>query len=262
MIIVLFLCSSAYAKHIENADIKEPRLVADQLYAWDCPEGNLGIFMVGKFNSREQMEETFSLSREIGEYKGRTWKLSDILVSTGFNANGDVANWEVSGPKPLLLSYVRKLEEQHEDDSLLYDFGYWYVNFKPSAYWEEMPISEESDITEDDLGYCLVGYFEDIDLNNDGELEEVKVITPCEIFTNSACGDDTGTTIKIIDSQGYMVFWDEVFRFQPVEHIVLEDVDGDGTLEIAVSAGRHDVYEPMTHVYGWRGGKYERINEQ
>ena len=33
-----------------------------------------------------------------------------------------------------------------------------------------------------DLGRCLSGYFEGIDLNDNGRLETVKVIEPCSFF--------------------------------------------------------------------------------
>lgn len=134
-ILILFLFSTVYAQEIENIENKEPVLVADQLYWWE-QEGNLGISIGGKFYSREEMAETFNLLKEIGTFKSEKWKLCDILVSIDFNANGDVATWEVSGPKPLLLSYVKELEARYSDKSLFYSFSYFFINFKPSAFWE------------------------------------------------------------------------------------------------------------------------------
>jgi len=115
---------------------QEAVLVTDQKYYWES-EGNLGIRIFGKFNSPEQTMGTLNLTKEIGTFKYRKWKLIDILVSMDFNANGDVATWEVSGPKPLLLEYLENLEAKHKDNSLFYDFGYSFINFKPSAYWEK-----------------------------------------------------------------------------------------------------------------------------
>ncbi len=126
---VVFLLNGCASVHPEAV------LVADQKYYWES-EGNLGISIFGKFNSSEQMTETLSLAKEIGTFKSRKWKLNDIIVSMDFNANGDVATWKVSGPKPLLLKYLEDLEAKHKDHSLFYDFGYSFINFKPTAYWE------------------------------------------------------------------------------------------------------------------------------
>lgn len=115
---------------------QEAVIVADQKYCWES-EGNLGISISGKFNSSEKMAETLNLNKEIGTFNSRKWKLVDILVSMDLNANGDVATWEVSGPKPLLSNYLEDLEAKYKDNSLFYDFGYSFVNFKPAAYWEE-----------------------------------------------------------------------------------------------------------------------------
>jgi hypothetical protein len=54
-------------------------------------------------------------------------------VSADFNGAGSVATWQVSGPKPLLLAYLESLKSQYEDNSLFYDFGYRFINFKPST---------------------------------------------------------------------------------------------------------------------------------
>jgi len=85
------------------------------------------------------MAETLSLSKEVGTFNGRKWKLSDILVSADFNANGYVADWKVSGPKPLLLDYLEQLKagDDEQGGHLFYDFGYSFINFKPTAYWED-----------------------------------------------------------------------------------------------------------------------------
>jgi len=111
-------------------------IVADQKYYWG-PEANAGVSIFGKFNSSKLMNETLNLSKEIGLFKSKKWTLSDILVSMDLNANGDVASWIVSGPKPLLLSYLKELKNRYQDKTLFYDFSYTFIECKPTAYLEQ-----------------------------------------------------------------------------------------------------------------------------
>ena len=120
---------------IENIENKQALLVPDQLY-WGESEGNLGISFTGKFSTTEQMAETLNLLKVVGSFNSKEWKLHEILVSTNLNANGDVATWTVSGPMPLLLDYLEQLKAKNNYTALFYDFGYSFVNFKPSAFWE------------------------------------------------------------------------------------------------------------------------------
>jgi hypothetical protein len=113
-------------------------LVAD-VYYWTGPEGNLGIEITGKFQSKDQQKDMLNVSKEIGTFKGKkypfeptTWTLLDILVSADFNANGSVATWRVSGPKPLLCDYLDRLKRAYEDKSVFYDFRYEFIDFRPS----------------------------------------------------------------------------------------------------------------------------------
>lgn len=110
-------------------------VVADKYY-WPGPEGNLGLKITGKFISLEKEAATFDLLQEIGQFRGRQWKLADILVAVDLNANGNVATWQVSGPRPLITEYLDRLRKQYEDRSLFYDFGFTYVNFKPTIALE------------------------------------------------------------------------------------------------------------------------------
>lgn len=96
---MLIFCTAVYAQENLDADSKDTVVVADQLYWWE-KEGNLGVSVGGKFNSAEQMAQTLYPLKEIGVFRSRKWKLHEILVSVDFNANGNVATWLVSGPKP------------------------------------------------------------------------------------------------------------------------------------------------------------------
>jgi hypothetical protein len=132
-LVALSLLSGVCAEAPEAVGDEEIEIVADQLYWWE-PEGNLGAGISAKFNSRKQMEETLSLTGKIGSFKSKQWVLGDILVSMDLNANGDVAYWTVSGPKPLVSEYLKELEAAYKDRSLFYDFGYSEINYKPTAY--------------------------------------------------------------------------------------------------------------------------------
>ena len=113
--------------------------ISDSLF-WAEKEGNLGLEIIGKFQSEEKLLEVLNLNREIGKFKSkrmprveRMWILRDILVSIDLNSTGATARWRVSGPKPLITTYVRELERAYEDRSLFYDFGYQVINFHPST---------------------------------------------------------------------------------------------------------------------------------
>jgi len=137
IVLMLFSFSVVFAHEVDNVEWRDPVLVADQLYYWEDDAQNLGVAITGKFNSRKKMAETLDLLQIVGLFQGRAWALADILVTVDLNGNGDVASWEISGPKPLLMSYVKALKVKHEDGSLFYDFGHSFINFKPSAFWEQ-----------------------------------------------------------------------------------------------------------------------------
>ena len=137
-VILLVSVCPAYAQRTDKLEAKKSVLISDQYY-WSAPEGNLGIEVDGKFESEAALITTLALSTEIGVFKDRhypfnvrKWTLRDILVSVDFNGGGSVAKWRVSGPKPLLLSYLDGLRKKNEDRSVFYDLGYRFVIFKPS----------------------------------------------------------------------------------------------------------------------------------
>ncbi len=115
-----------------NIVVPAPVIVADRFY-WSGPQGNLGLSLVGKFIDPEKMIETFELSKVLSVFSGKQWTLRDILVSVDFNANGTTASWKVSGPRPVLEQYLAVLKADYQNKSLLYDFGFSEVNFKPTA---------------------------------------------------------------------------------------------------------------------------------
>ena len=93
-----------------------------------------------------------------------------------------------------------------------------FLNLVFSFSYAECPVKET------DLGRALLAYFKDVELDNYGEPESIKVIEPHRMFTNKQdWQDDTGTVIVIIDSYGNELFWDEVNRYQPINNITIDN---------------------------------------
>jgi hypothetical protein len=114
----------------------EPALVADRLY-YVGPEGNKAYTINGQFNSREHMIDLLRLDAPIGTFAQSEWILADVLISLDCNANGDVAEWSVSGPQPLIDKYVSQLRKLYDTKKTFYDFGANVLDVKPTAYWEK-----------------------------------------------------------------------------------------------------------------------------
>lgn len=125
----------APAQRIAGPAAQAPVVVADRFY-WSGPKGNLGLSLVGKFDSPEKLRETFDPAKVLSVFSGRRWILSDILVSVDFNANGSTASWKVSGPRPVLEQYLATLKAGYQNKTLLYDFSFSEINFRPTASLE------------------------------------------------------------------------------------------------------------------------------
>ncbi len=113
---------------------EEAFLIADQLF-WIGAEGNLGTDITAKCKTRDVMFAALDLRQEVGNFDGRPWLLADILVAVDLNANGDVASWLVSGPKPLIKSYLESLRAK-KDKGDFYDFSSQEVPMITSASLE------------------------------------------------------------------------------------------------------------------------------
>ncbi|MBU1147122.1 MAG: VCBS repeat-containing protein [Candidatus Omnitrophica bacterium] len=113
-----------------------------------------------------------------------------------------------------------------------------------------------------DLGYCKVGYYYRLDLNNDGKEEIVEVTEPYKFYTNlpdSVWGDDTGAVIRILNRKGEVVYLKDLDRYQPIEEVSIGDVDGDGLNEVMVSIGKTEDQVAKTYIYGWKDNEYKII---
>jgi hypothetical protein len=86
-----------------------PLVVADQLY-WAGPEGNLALDITAKFNDARAMLKHLDLEAPVGRFGDKDWTLRQIIVAADFNANGEVASWLISGPKPLVEGYLKALQ--------------------------------------------------------------------------------------------------------------------------------------------------------
>ena len=122
-----------------------------------------------------------------------------------------------------------------------------------------LSVAAECPIKETQPGRCLVGVFRGVDLNNDGGLENVKVIAPCFFYTNledSDWGDDTGIVIVILDDDNNELFWDEVVRERVIENIEVLDADQDGLPEVVISVEPESAREARAFLYGWDAGAF------
>lgn len=110
---------------------EEALVVADQLY-WVGPEGNLALDITAKFNSSAALLKHLDLKAPVGSFQGKDWTLRQIVVAMDFNANGEVASWLISGPKPLVEGYFKALQASGDT----YDLGRHEVNVAPTAMME------------------------------------------------------------------------------------------------------------------------------
>jgi hypothetical protein len=93
-----------------------PLLVCDQRF-WAGGGGNRAVAVSAKFTDRDRLARALDLSRSVGEFNGRSWSLSEVLIDLDLNASGYSATWRVSGPGALITAHVdevRRLEQSGE----------------------------------------------------------------------------------------------------------------------------------------------------
>jgi hypothetical protein len=95
---------------------QEPFIVCDQRF-WTGEGGNRALVVSARFTDRDRMAHALDLSRTVGEFNGRPWLLSEVLIDLDLNADGHLVTWRVSGPSALIAAHVdelRRLERSNE----------------------------------------------------------------------------------------------------------------------------------------------------
>ncbi len=110
-------------------------VVCDRLY-YDGDEGNIAYTISGKFVTLEMLSDNLDPMKEIGEFGGKSYRLYDVLVKADFNGGGFFVEWQVSGPKPLIVRYLDNLENGLRDKTVFYDLSKTAVDLKTTAFYE------------------------------------------------------------------------------------------------------------------------------
>ncbi|HNW91984.1 MAG TPA: hypothetical protein PKM88_03630 [bacterium] len=113
---------------------REQLLVADRLY-YAGADGNAAMVITAKFVSARERGEVINLRTAVGRFGNQVWVLGDILVNVDCNANGAVATWTVSGPRPLLTAYGDKLKSMQQR-RVMYELSWHEVDAHPAGYYE------------------------------------------------------------------------------------------------------------------------------
>jgi hypothetical protein len=133
---LIIFSSLHFLSGTEISDLPHPLIVSDRLY-YNGPEGNAGLAFQVKFITAQSLTTFLKLDTPVGNIKNRSYTLRDILVDVNFD--GGNANWadlRISGPKPIILDYLNDLETKFRKKNLLSDFSWMFMNFKPTAYYE------------------------------------------------------------------------------------------------------------------------------
>jgi len=116
----------------------------------------------------------------------------------------------------------------------------------------------------EELGRCRVGYFDNVDLNNDGLFEVIKITDPCKVFTNvpdSEWGDDKGVVIKIVNEAGELIHrevFEQIFEIDDA-HII--DGSSKGFKQIFISGLNKHTILWERYTFGFKDGKYQIIKD-
>jgi len=116
----------------------------------------------------------------------------------------------------------------------------------------------------EELGRCLVGYFDNVDLNNDGLFEVVKITDPCKVYTNvpdSEWGDDTGVVIKIESEAGEHIHREVFDQFFEIDDAHIIDGSAKGFKQIFVSGLNKVTMKWERFTFGFKDGKYQIIKD-
>ena len=115
------------------------------------------------------------------------------------------------------------------------------------------------------LGRCLDGYFENIDLNNDGQPEIVKVTSPCRIFTNVSDNEwgDERVAIEILNEKGEQIFLESIEEILEMDDVHIVDEEGNnGFRQIFISGLNKHSFLWERYWFGFKDGKYQMIKDR
>lgn len=125
---------------LDRREAAIPGVRVAERFFWTGPDGNLGLEIKARFQSRRWLERTMRPDMVIGSFKDknpphevRDWTLREILVSVNMNTEEVAAVWRVSGPRPLIAAYAEALVGLARKYPLVQDVNYRVVNFRAGA---------------------------------------------------------------------------------------------------------------------------------
>lgn len=129
------LCSCTHCKRPSTAT-DDTTVVADHKY-WGGDEGNAARRLFAKFDDGTKMGDVLNLNQPIMDFSGLRWVLGDIVICIDLNGNGHAALWDVSGPKPVIETYLAWMNDLSQNSaSGIYDYGTEIIKCLPTAAFE------------------------------------------------------------------------------------------------------------------------------
>jgi len=119
-------------------------------------------------------------------------------------------------------------------------------------------------VERDELGRCLDGYFENVDFNNDGLFEVVKITSTCRIFTNvpdSVWEGDLKVVVEILDEAGESIFREKIEQFLDIDNVEIIDGSKEGFKQVFLSGTNMHSLKWEKYSFGFKDGKYQMIKD-
>jgi hypothetical protein len=80
-----------------------------------------GVELNARFLTPEARAATLDPQAPVGEWEGRLWRLSDLLVSVDYREGPTRARWQLVGPGPVLDLYLHTLSDHPPDRTAVLD---------------------------------------------------------------------------------------------------------------------------------------------
>jgi hypothetical protein len=116
---LLLTWSSAVMQAQPAPRLKDTILVSDRFLG---DTSVTGAIITAKFGAPEHRADLLRIDGLVRTGGGRSWLLSDILVTLDFNGNGFVAIWKVAGPRGVVEAHLDRVREMSKDRGMIYDF--------------------------------------------------------------------------------------------------------------------------------------------